>query len=340
MNYQDFLNTKKKTFIESGFEVDENTLNKYLFDFQKYAVQVALRKGRFALFFDCGLGKTLMQLAWSEAVYNHTGNKVLILAPLAVVEQTKDEAVTFGINPDCFDITNYDQLKNIENINQYSGVVLDESSILKNKDGKLSEMIINTFKGTPYKLTCSATPSPNDHLELGQHVEFLGIDTYENMKAMFFVQDVKIKASNKWRLKSHAENDYWKYVCTWSMACDKPDTLGFEHKGFDLPEIEYIEHTIKVENNTDTLFSNIAVSSTDLHKDLKRSFDLRIEKAIELVNNSDEQWIIWTLGNNEADALSKLIKNSVNVQGSDSPETKAKNLSGLQKINFKINYKG
>jgi hypothetical protein len=332
MDYQEFLDTKKKTFIESGFKINENELNENLFDFQKFAVKTALYKGRFALFFDCGLGKTLMQLSWANAVYNQTKKKVLVLAPLAVVEQTKDEALRFGIPLDCFDITNYDQLKNIENINQYSGVVLDESSILKGRDGKLSRLIIESFKNTPYKLACTATPSPNDHMELGQHSEFLGAMGYLEMLAMYFVHDGG--ETSKWRLRKHAKDPFWKYVCTWSMACDKPDTLGFCHQGYDLPEIEFIEHIIPVENNTQSLFGDVAVSATDLHQDLKRSFDLRIEKTKELVNNSDEQWLIWTLKNDEADVLSKEIKNSVNVQGSDSPEYKAKNLNGFAKNDF------
>jgi len=333
MEYKDFLESKKATFIDSGFEVNESELNINLFDFQKYAVKTALSKGKFALFFDCGLGKTLMQLSWSEAVYNYTGKKVLILAPLAVVEQTKEESIKFGITLDCFDITNYDQLKNIENINQYSGVVLDESSILKGRDGKLSNLIISTFQNTPYKLACTATPSPNDHMELGQHSEFLGAMSYLEMLAMYFVHDGG--ETSKWRLRKHAKDPFWKYVCTWSMACDKPDTLGFCHNGYDLPEIEFIEHIIPVENNTQTLFGDVAVSATDLHKDLNRSFDLRIKKTIELVNSNDNQWIVWGLKNNETDMLSKLLDNSVNVQGSDSPEYKAKNLNGFAKNEFK-----
>ena len=332
MDYKQFLETKRKTFIESGFEINEDRLNSNLFDFQKFTVKTALSKGRFAIFADCGLGKTLMQLSWAEAVFNHTGMQVLILAPLAVVEQTKTEAVKFGINLDSFYITNYDQLKNIENTDKYSGIVLDESSILKGRDGKLSSLIISTFKNTPYKLACTATPSPNDHMELGQHSEFLGAMSYLEMLAMFFVHDGG--ETSKWRLRKHAKDPFWKYVCSWSIAIDKPDTLGFEHQGYDLPEIEYIEHIISVENNTQTLFGDVAVSATDLHKDLKRSFDLRIEKTKELVNNSDEQWIIWTLKNDEADVLNKEIKNSINVQGSDSPEYKAKHLNGFAKVEF------
>lgn len=333
MNYLDFLETKKKSFIESGFEINDNELNKNLFDFQKFAVKIALKKGKFALFFDCGLGKTLMQLSWSQAVFNQTNKKVLILAPLAVVEQTKDEAVKFGVSLDCFDITNYDQLKNIENINQYSGVVLDESSILKGRDGKLSSLIIESFKNTPYKLACTATPSPNDHMELGQHSEFLGAMSYLEMLAMYFVHDGG--ETSKWRLRKHAKDPFWKYVCTWSMSCDNPATLGYCHDGYSLPEIEYIEHIIPVENNTMTLFGDIAVSATELHKDLERSFDKRIEKTIELVNQSSGQVIIWGLKNNETDTIEKLIPESVNVQGSDTPEYKAKYLNGFAKKEFK-----
>ena len=332
MEYKEFLETKKKSFIESGFEINESELNTNLFDFQKYAVITSLRKGKFALFFDCGLGKTLMQLSWSEAVYNYTNKKVLILAPLAVVEQTKLESIKFGISLDCFDITNYDQLKNID-VSIYSGIVLDESSILKGRDGKLSNMIIDLFKNTPYKLACTATPSPNDHMELGQHSEFIGAMSYLEMLAMYFVHDGG--ETSKWRLRKHAKDSFWKYVCTWSMACDNPKTLGFNHVGYDLPEIEFIEHFIEVENNTDNLFGDVAISATDLHKDLNRSFEERVKKTIELVSENDKQFIIWGLKNNETDTIVKLIDNAVNVQGSDSPEYKAKHLNGFARKEFK-----
>lgn len=332
MEYKKFLETKKKSFIESGFEINESELNTNLFDFQKYAVITSLRKGKFALFFDCGLGKTLMQLSWSEAVYNYTNKKVLILAPLAVVEQTKLESIKFGISLDCFDITNYDQLKNID-VSIYSGIVLDESSILKGRDGKLSNMIIDLFKNTPYKLACTATPSPNDHMELGQHSEFIGAMSYLEMLSMYFVHDGG--ETSKWRLRKHAKDSFWKYVCTWSMACDNPKTLGFNHVGYDLPEIEFIEHFIEVENNTDNLFGDVAISATDLHKDLNRSFEERVKKTIELVSENDKQFIIWGLKNNETDTIVKLIDNAVNVQGSDSPEYKAKHLNGFARKEFK-----
>ena len=333
MKYEEFLKSKEKTFIESGFEVDENDLNPLLKDFQKYGVTTALRKGRFAFFFDCGLGKTFCQLEWSRLVNYKTNHKVLILAPLAIVEQTKKEAVKFNIDIDVFDITNYDQLKNID-ISIYGGIVLDESSILKGRDGKLSSLIISKFRNFKYKLACSATPSPNDHMELGQHSEFLNGMTYLEMLAMYFVHDGG--ETSKWRLRKHAEDDFWKYVSSWSMAIDKPDTLGFNGVGYNLHEIEFIEHIIKVENNNYTLFADVAVSATDLHKDLKRTFDDRINKTIELVNSNDENWIVWALSNDETNTLNKKIDEAINVQGSDKPEFKAKHLNGFANNDFRV----
>lgn len=331
-DYKEFLKTKTKTVNESGFEIEENQLNNNLFNFQKYAVKTALRKGKFALFFDCGLGKTLMQLSWSEAVFNQTDKKVLILAPLAVVEQTKEEAIKFGVNPNSFDITNYDQLKNVD-ISQYSGVVLDESSILKGKGGKTSSFIIEAFKNTPYKLACTATPSPNDHMELGQHSEFLGAMSYLEMLAMFFVHDGG--ETSKWRLRKHAKDPFWKYVCTWSMACDSPETLGFKMDGYNLPEIKFIEHKIPVKNESGNLFGDVAVSATDLHKDLNRSWNKRLEKTVELVNEKDSQCIVWGLKNAETNEIAKQLNDAINVQGSDKPEFKAKHLNGFAKKEFK-----
>ena len=333
MKYEEFLKSKEKTFIESGFEVDENDLNPLLKDFQKYGVTTALRKGRFAFFFDCGLGKTFCQLEWSRLVNYKTNHKVLILAPLAIVEQTKKEAVKFNIDIDVFDITNYDQLKNID-VSIYGGIVLDESSILKGRDGKLSSLIISKFRNFKYKLACSATPSPNDHMELGQHSEFLNGMTYLEMLAMYFVHDGG--ETSKWRLRKHAEDDFWKYVSSWSMAIDKPDTLGFNGVGYNLPEIEFIEHIIKVENNNYTLFADVAVSATDLHKDLKRTFDDRINKTIELVNSNDENWIVWALSNDETNTLNKKIDEAINVQGSDKHEFKAKHLNGFANNDFRV----
>lgn len=330
-DYKNFIESKRKTHVESGFT--PLSLNESLFNWQKVAVRLALKKGRFALFMDCGLGKTFMQLEWAHRVAEHTNNKVLILAPLAVVEQTKREASKFAIDTSMIDITNYEQLKNID-ASLYSGVVLDESSILKARDGKLSANIISTFQSHQYKLACTATPSPNDHMELGQHSEFLGGMSYLEMLAMYFVHDGG--ETQKWRLRKHAKDDFWKYVCQWSMSLDDPCRVDPSQKGYDLPEIEYIEHIIPVDNNTNTLFADVAVSATDLHRDLKRSFDARIKKTADLINSSKDSWIVWTLRNNEASQLAKVLDDSVNVQGSDSLEVKAKRLNGFAENEYKV----
>jgi len=341
-NYQEFLKTKEKSFIACGFEAKD--LNQNLYEYQKHVVKLACKKGRFALFEDCGLGKTIQFLAWSEQVAFETKKPVLILSPLAVVQQTINEGVKFGINisryengnDDSLDgiyITNYDQLKNID-ASIFGGVVLDESSILKGRDGKLSRLIIESFQQTPYRLACTATPSPNDHMELGQHAQFLGAMSYLEMLAMYFVHDGG--QTSKWRLRKHAKDDFWKFVCTWSISIDKPSTLGYNMEGYDLPEIEYIEHIIPVENNTNTLFVTAAVSATDLNKDLRRSMADRVKLATELVNSNNEQWIVWGLQNKETDLLSRSIDDAVNVQGSDKPQTKADRLLGFADNEFRV----
>lgn len=331
LDYKEFIKSKEKTAIKSGFKVDK--LSPFLFDFQKYIVEKALEHGRYAIFADTGLGKTLMQLSWAEAVTRATNKPVLILAPLAVVDQTKREASKFDI--DIFhcriDIVNYEQLNNIDT-SHYSGVVLDESSILKSFDGKTKNLILEKFNLTPYKLACSATPSPNDHTELGNHSEFLGQMSYNEMLAMFFVHDGG--ETSKWRLRKHAQSDFWNYVLSWSIAIDNPSTFGFNHSGYDLPKLNYIEHYIDIKTEKTDLFGEAIVSATDLHKELRLSINERVEKAKEIIGESKDQWIIWGLQNKETDLLSKKILNSINVQGSDKPEVKAKNLNGFSSGDF------
>jgi DNA modification methylase len=342
MEYDNFIKTKKKDFISSGFDIDNELLNINEFEFQKYIVQIALSKGKFAVFADCGLGKTIMQLDWAHQVSIKTNKPVLILAPLAVCKQTIYEGLKFDIEINELKtdvigsgiyITNYEQLKNIDP-SLFSGIVLDESSILKGRDGKMSRLIIDSFSNTPYKLACTATPSPNDHMELGQHSEFLGAMTYLEMLSMFFVHDGG--ETSKWRLRKHAADNFWQFVSDWSIALDNPKSLGFDDNGYNLPEIEYIEHFIPVENESDDLFGNVGVSATDINKDLRRSMPDRINKAVELVNSNDEQWIIWGLQNAETDKLSKKIEGSFNVQGSDKPEYKADKLVGFANNEFRV----
>lgn len=341
MTYQEFLKQKEKNHIATGFEIGQSELNPMLFDFQKHVVQIALRIGRFAIFAECGLGKTPMQLEWGYQVSTKEKKPVLFLAPLAVVEQTIEQAAYFGyqlnrLNDEIPDsglwITNYDQLPNIDT-SLFCGVVLDESSILKGRGGSTSSELIDRFSSTPYRLACSATPSPNDHMELGQHSEFLGAMSYTEMLAMFFVHDGG--ETSKWRLRKHAEDDFWKFVCTWSISVDNPATLGFDGSKYQLPKLNIIPHFIEVENDTETLFASTAVSATDLHRDLKKTAQQRLELVAKTVNESEENWIVWGLANDECAEVAKMIDDARNVQGSDKPEVKAKNLLGFGKNEFK-----
>ena len=340
MEYSEFLKQKENQVLKSGFEVNESDLNSNLFPFQRQIVQKALKAGKYAIFADCGLGKTLMQLEWAHQVSKKENKPVLILSPLAIVKQTIREGHKFGIHiekleSDVFGegvfITNYEQLDNIS-IEHFCGVVLDESSILKGKGGKTSQRLIDGFKHYKYKLCCTATPSPNDHMELGQHSEFLNAMSYLEMLSMFFVHDGG--ETSKWRLRKHAEDDFWKFICSFSVSVDNPKTLGFEMEGYNLPEIEYIEHYIDVDSDSQDLFGESIVSATDLHRDLKKSFGDRMDKTLELVNSFNGQSIVWTLKNDEADYLRKILPDSVNVQGSDSPDYKAKNLNGFADMDF------
>lgn len=334
--YLEFLESKKKKAIQSGFTISDNQLNPKLKDFQRFIVKKAIEAGKYALFADTGLGKTFMQLEWARLVKEHTNQSVLILAPLAVVQQTINEGKKWGIaihkldedhgSPQIF-ITNYDQLKNID-CSYFSGIVLDESSILKNEQCKKMDLIIDSFKNTPYKLACSATPSPNDHMELGNHAEFLDVCTYHEMLAQYFVHDGG--ETSKWRLRKHAEEDFWDFVLSWAIAIDNPKTFGFDGTGYELQPVNYIEHLVEVQSDKNDLFGEAIVSATDLHKELKKSRDERFKIVLDIIaKQPDEQFLIWGLNNDECNELSRLIPGSFNVKGSDSPEFKAEKLNGF-----------
>lgn len=338
LDYKEFLETKRKIFVESGFDINENELNNNLFDFQKFIVKSALKKGRFAIFADCGLGKTLMQLSWANAVFNHTNKKVLILAPLAVSGQTKQEAIKFGINMDSFDITNYEQLSNLD-CSIYSGIVLDESSILKNYNGSTKQLILDTFKNHKYKLACTATPSPNDHIELGNHAEFLNVMTSKEMVSIFFINDAfnKDHTISKWRLKKHSTKDFWNWVSSWSLMLSNPTDIGFLGDGYILPELFMNELQIEVDKKSNgKLFNDINVSATDFYKELKVTQENRVNAVAEILNNSTENFIVWIKSNDEEAELMKLVPDAVCVNGSDKPEIKEKRLLGFANNEFRI----
>jgi len=342
MNYQEFLQAKQKAHIESGFEVNQTDLNKNLFPFQKHIVTTALKAGKYAIFADCGLGKTLMQLAWAKQVSEYTGKPVLILAPLAVSSQTIREGVKFGIDVSKYDcikadgivISNYEQLENID-CSQFSGVVLDESSILKNFTGKTKERILESFTNTPYKLACTATPSPNDAMELGNHSEFLGYMGRNEMLAMYFVHDGG--NTSKWRLKGHAIDSFYAWVRTWAVMLSNPCDIGFEMDGYNLPSLNFVDHQIKTpKKDNGALFNDVAVNATNFNQELRSTIEQRLGKAAEIANSTDGQVIIWIKQNQEGEYLRKLIPDAVEVKGSDSPELKESRLLGFADNDFRV----
>lgn len=339
MEYQQFLESKQKTVTNSGFDVHIEDLNDSMFEFQKFIVKRALNRGKYAIFADCGLGKTLMQLEWANRVFEETGKPVLILAPLAVASQTIQEGVKFDIEVSKYgsgdiQITNYEQLDNVD-CDMFSGVVLDESSILKNFTGKLRNKIIDSFKDTPYKLACTATPSPNDPMELGNHAEFLDVMSRNEMLAMYFVHDGG--NTSKWRLKGHAIDSFYQFVGSWSIMLNRPGDIGFPMKGFDLPKLNLLEEEIETpKRDNGQLFNDSIVSATNFNKELRDTMDERLTRAAEIVNDSDENFIVWVKQNKESETICKIIPDAVEVTGSDSPEEKERKLLGFANNEFRV----
>jgi DNA modification methylase len=346
MDYKDFLQNKKHRIENSGFEV--SNLNPSLFDFQEFIVKTALKKGRYAIFADCGLGKTLMQLEWAHKVVEHTNKPVLILAPLAVSGQTIHEGLKFHIQierwyedlnnrsaiPAGVYITNYEQLDKVD-CSFFSGIVLDESSILKNFEGAIRNKVIDGFKDTPYKLACTATPSPNDPMELGNHSEFLNIMSRTEMLAMYFVHDGGETA--KWRLKGHCEQVFWDWVAGWAVMLSKPSDIGYSATGYDLPELNLIEKTIKTnQRDNGMLFNDVAVSATNFNAELRLTRVERLSQVIDIVNGSKDNFIIWIKQNEEGEYLRKMIPDAVEVKGSDSVEYKEDKLLGFAQNKFRV----
>jgi hypothetical protein len=339
-DYLQFLQRKQKTHVNSGFEISEDALNGHLFDFQKFIVKRALKAGKYAIFADCGLGKTLMQLEWARQVFIKTKKPVLILAPLAVSGQTIKEGNKFGINVEKYNatspiqISNYEQLENID-CSQFSGIVLDESSILKNFEGQTKKLIIDSFKDTPYKLACTATPSPNDPMELGNHSEFLDVISRNEMLAMYFVHDGGETA--KWRLKGHAIKLFYQFVGSWAIMLNKPADIGFAMDGYNLPTLNLIEKEIKTKKRDNgLLFNDAIISATNFNQELRLTKIERLDEAVKIVNESEENFIIWIKQNEEGELLKRLIPDAIEVKGSDSPEYKEKMLLGFANNEFRV----
>lgn len=327
-DYTEFLYRKTKLDIATGF--DASSLGDHLFDFQRAIVQWACKRGRAAIFADTGLGKTAMQTEWAKQVAAHTGGRVLILAPLCVAQQTVEEEARFGNTikycreEDQTDgeliITNYEMVDRFD-VTSYAGVVLDESSILKGQDSKTRAKLIEMFSRTPYKLSCTATPSPNDHMELGNQAAFLGVMTATEMLAMFFVHDGG--DTSKWRLKGHGKQRFWEWMAKWSVCVRNPSDLGFNGDAYVLPGLRLHQHIIESpEPLHGQLFAGLAQTLTE-RRDAKRiSIIERVALTAELVNSHDRPAIVWAHLNAESEALANVIRGAVEITGSMSPQQK------------------
>jgi len=344
-DYDSFIVAKNRRAVNVGF--DPMPITAPLFPFQKHVVEWAIKKGRAAMFEECGLGKTLQQLEWAAQVAAHTSGAVLVLTPLAVASQTLAEAQRFGIAArivrhaadvaDGINITNYEKLDLFDGI-EFAGVVLDESSILKNFTGKTRIKLTERFKSTPYRLCCTATPSPNDYAEFGQHADFLGICTPGQMLATFFINDTF--NTGDWRLKKHAEAEFWEWVASWASCVGRPSDIGFDDAGYILPSLNLKTITVDVDESagegSEELFKHATLSATTMHKELRETADARADAVADLVNNSDDLWIVWCNTNVEADALMARIPDATEVRGSDKPEHKENKLAAFTNGNTRV----
>lgn len=322
-NYNDFIAKKEFRFEAEGLNVPQSELNEKLFDFQKAIVSWSLKKGRAAVFADTGLGKSFMQVEWAWQVFQRTGNRVLIVAPLCVADQTVREANKLGYTIQYVRefkkdgstgiyITNYEMLEHFEEAirgGYFDGIVLDESSIIKNRDSKTRAQIIGIAQHVPFRLSATATPSPNDYMELGNQAEFLGVMGMNEMLATFFIHDSG--ETSKWRLKGHGERKFWQWLATWAVTIKKPSDLGFSDDGYNLPGLEI--HEIVVPSKHPPV-DNTGLSGRNEAR--KLSINERIDAAANLVNGTGGTWAVWCNLNEESEKLENRISNGVQVTGS------------------------
>lgn len=330
-DYKQFIASKQFNVQPSGFVADK--INSHLFNYQRDLVSWALKLGKAALFTMTGTGKTFMQVEWAERVCRHTGEKVLILAPLAVSIQTVKEAEKLGIKiqlcseqSDCIEginITNYEKLEHFSPA-EFSGIVLDESSILKSFTSATRNQLISSFSKTPYKLACTATPAPNDFMELGNHAEFLNVMSRTEMLSMFFVHDGG--DTSQWRLKGHAEDKFWEWVASWAAILNEPSDLGYSNDGFQLPKLHTHESVVHSEKTDGDLFALEAQTLEERRAARKSSFSSRVNKCAEMINGSNDIWLVWCDLNIESEALKKAIPGAIEVKGSDTQEHKERSM--------------
>jgi len=339
-SYESFIANKRKKLQPMGFD-PVGELNSSLFDWQATIVDWAVRRGRAALFEECGLGKTLQQLAWAEQVVRYTNNPVVLHCPVGVRHQTKRESEKFGIGVDVvvanessdivtgINLVNYEKLHHFDP-SVFAGVVLDESSILKNYTGKTKKQLIESYARTPYRLACTATPAPNDHMELGTHAEFLGVCEREDMLSKYFVHDGS--DTSKWRLRGHAVKHFWEWVATWAVCVSKPSDIGGSDDGFALPPLNVNRHVVQVDNNEpvgDLLFNVAGLSATTIHEEKRLTCEARCRKVADIVNQTVGPVVIWCDTNYESDSLLEKISDCIEVRGSHTENQKEQSLNAF-----------
>lgn len=332
MNYADFLSRKDRSREPEGFK--PLWIGDFLFDFQKALVEWAIIQGRCAIFADCGLGKTPMQLVWAENVVRKLNKPVLIAAPLSVSNQTVREGKKFGIEvhrsrdgslKKGINITNYERLDKFDP-EKLGGLVLDESSILKNFDGKTRKQITNFAKIIPYRLLCTATPSPNDYMELGTSSEALGVMGRNQMLGMFFTNGGE--TTQQWSLKGHAKIRFWRWVAAWARAIRKPSDLGFPDKAFVLPKLEVLHSTLKSPREIGCVLPKIAETLSEQREEKRATAEKRCQGAADWLKGR-KNGVAWCQLNVESDLLEKYLKGSVQVKGSESEEAKEEKLEAF-----------
>lgn len=342
LDYRAFLESKAQLGDDGGFAA--NWIPDFLFDFQASLVEWSLRKGRTALFEDCGLGKTPQQLVWAENVARHTNGRVLILTPLAVSAQTIREAEKFGIEATRsidggarrITVTNYERL-HLFTAADFDGVVCDESSILKNFDGQRKEAITEFMRRVPYRLLCTATAAPNDYIEFGTHSEALGQLGYMDMLNRFFKNDQNSSHPNrhwaggaKWRFRGHAERDFWRWMCSWARALRKPSDLGFDDGRFVLPDLLMRDHVVRAKSlGEGMIFQLPAVTLKEQRGERKRTLQERCARAADLVNGTGQAAVVWCYLNAEGDLLEQMIPDAVQVSGDDDDVEKEAKLTAF-----------
>jgi len=328
MEYKKFLQTKQRKHKDSGFEITKDCLNPNMFEYQKDITVIALKKGKYAVFADCGLGKTFIQIEWSKFVYLHTNKPVLILAPQEVCHQTIRERSILHFNEEIkyiendsdiiqgINITNYEKLHKF-NTAVFGGIVLDESSILKSYTGTIKQLIFEKFKDTEFKLSCTATPSPNDHMEILNQAEFLDVIKSSEALSEWFINDTMNFGG--YRLKEHAKSDFYRWLCSWSCSIDCPSDLGYSDEGFILPELKTEIITVKSNSDIDKgdyLFRiPESLNATNFNKEKRYSLSERLNWVKDKVNNSKNQWVICCETNEESEILAENIEESFEVRG-------------------------